>query len=54
MANYDLDEMEEVFNEEKNTINSKVSTNRKWREIENFKERQRLCRELLAYSQYGV
>ncbi|XPF94333.1 DUF3545 family protein [Colwellia sp. RE-S-Sl-9] len=56
MANYDLYEMEEYFNEETNVV-SKVnikSTKRKWREIENFKEKQRLRRELLEYSQYGL
>lgn len=56
MANYDLYEMEEYFNEETNVV-SKIntkSTKRKWREIESFKEKQRLRRELLEYSQYGL
>jgi len=57
MANYDLYEIEELFNEETNVLNSKLNTKntkRKWREIENFKEKQRLRRELLEYSQYGL
>jgi|GEM_PF-1944446 len=43
MANYDLYEIEELFNEETNVLNSKLNTKntkRKWREIENFKEKQ--------------
>lgn len=57
MTNYDLYEMEKLFNEETNTLNSKINikcTKRKWREIENVKERQRLRRELLEYSHYGL
>ena len=57
MANYDLYEMEELFNEETNTLSNKINiqcTKRKWREIENFKEKQRLRRELLEYNQYGL
>ncbi|WP_286133445.1 DUF3545 family protein [Colwellia sp. UCD-KL20] len=57
MANYDLNGTEELFNEETNMLNSKLNTKgtkRKWREIESFKEKQRLRRELLEYSQYGL
>lgn len=57
MTNYDLYEMEKLFNEETNTLNSKINikcTKIKWREIENVKERQRLRRELLEYSHYGL
>lgn len=57
MANYDLDEVEEYASEEANILSSKMNIKnckRKWREIENFKEKQKLRRELLEYSAYGL
>jgi len=57
MANYDLYEIEEFLIDDNKALDSKPSTKitkRKWREIESFKENQRLRRELLEYSQYGL
>lgn len=57
MANYDLFEIEHEVNEETHDLTTNInnkSTKRKWREIENFKEKQRLRRELLEYTQYNL
>ncbi|WP_426357942.1 DUF3545 family protein [Pseudocolwellia sp. HL-MZ19] len=57
MANYDLYAIEEFMSEETVEVTPKITTKtitRKWREIENFKENQKLHRELLEYSQYGL
>jgi len=57
MANYDLYEIEEFLIDDNKALESKPNikiTKRKWREIESFKENQRLRRELLEYSQYGL
>jgi len=50
-------ELEEFFSDEAELVTSKPLakvTKRKWREIENYKEKQRLRRELQEYSQYGL
>lgn len=57
MNSLDIYEIEEFFNEEADVLTSKPAvkaSKRKWREIENYKEKQRLRRELQEYSQYGL
>lgn len=57
MANFDLYEIEEFVNENTVELTTKIpakTMNRKWREIENFKENRRLHKELLQYSQYEL
>ncbi len=57
MNSLDIYEIEEFFNEEADVLTSKPTvkaSKRKWREIENYKEKQRLRRELQEYSQYGL
>jgi|GEM_PF-2397373 len=57
MNNLDMFELEEFFSDEAELVTSKPLakvTKRKWREIENYKEKQRLRRELQEYSQYGL
>jgi len=57
MNNIDMFELEEFFNDDEELVTSKPLakvTKRKWREIENYKEKHRLRRELAEYSQYGV
>jgi hypothetical protein len=50
-------EIEEFVNDESEFMTNKLTSKlkrRKWREIENYKEQQRLRRELQEYSQYGL
>lgn len=57
MDTTEMFELEEFFNDEIDISASKSntkSTRRKWREIENYQEQQRLRRELQEYSQYGL
>ena len=57
MANFDLYEIEDFVNDDTVESAPKITTKtikRKWREIENFKENQRLHRELLQYSLYEL
>jgi hypothetical protein len=57
MNTTEMYEIEEFFNDETEFTASKPvlkSSRRKWREIENYQEKQRLRRELQEYSQYGL
>lgn len=57
MNNLDIYEIEEFFSEETDVLSGKSNVKinkRKWREIENYKENQRLSRELQEYSQFGL
>jgi len=50
-------DIEESFNDESEFMSNKLISKlkrRKWREIEHYKEQQRLRRELQEYSQYGL
>ena len=57
MNTNEMHEIEEFFNDESELMVSKItskSNRRKWREIENYKEQQRLRRELQEYNQFGL
>ena len=57
MNTNEMQDIEDLFNDESEILINKLASKshkRKWREIENYKEQQRLRRELQEYNQFGL